>query len=31
MNLEGTLIMIVSISLVTAAFCVLKIMQGHGK
>ena len=33
MNLEGMLIMIVSISLVTglAAFCVLKIMQGHGK
>jgi hypothetical protein len=33
MNLEGTLIMIISISLVTglAAFCVLKIMQGHGK
>ncbi|GEM_PF-1590596 len=33
MNSEGMLIMIISISLVTglAAFCVLKIMQGHGK
>jgi hypothetical protein len=33
MNLEGTLIMIISISLVTglAVFCILKILQGHGK
>ncbi len=33
MNLEGILIMVVSISLVTglAGFCVLKILQGHGK
>lgn len=33
MNIEGIFIMIISISLVSglAAFCVLKILQGHGK